>query len=203
MCGRGTLAPRRPSAPTLPPPPPPRPRSAAVAEAGLAHGQRLALAQHPRLGDLADEDGVVARQHLADDAALEVAERVVEDRAAVPAGVGGDLLDLARVALVGTPEVAGQLALPAGVDVDGEDAAGPDEADRVAVVLDRDHHRGRLEGGLDQPVGGEAVALRAVRDGDGVEAVGEHAQDGLLGGGIHRWLLLVCSPDSAASRTAL
>src|SRR5690348_6104834 len=93
----------------------------AMAEAGLAHGERLAFALHPRPDDLAGDERGVAGDEVAGHAALHVAESLGEYREPVRAGgmrQGGQLVSRAGARL---PERPGELALARLEDVDGEE----------------------------------------------------------------------------------
>src|SRR5215218_240847 len=131
-----------------------------------------------RGGDLPEVDCMVPGLHLADHAALQVGESLVEERGpgltrgVWRAGEG------AVLRLKGLGKLAGQVLLLRVEEVQGEDAALFDEVMRVWVLTDGDDDLLRLEGDLRDPAGGEPVglAIRAHDAGD-VEAVGDRLED--------------------------
>jgi hypothetical protein len=116
--------------------------------------------------------------HLADHPALQMGERLVEERrtrlsrGVWRAGEG------AVLGLEGLGELAGQIFLPCVEEVQGEDATLFDQVVRVLVLADGDDDLLRIERYLRDPAGGEPVGL-AVRANDArdVEAVGDGLQN--------------------------
>ena len=92
-----------------------------------------------RVLDLREEDGVRAAGHLLDDPALEVGQRVLEQR--LPGDAVDDRLPGEPVALAG--EAHRGVGRPLGQDVDGETARGSDHlAGRRRPVQADQQHRG-------------------------------------------------------------
>src|SRR5215207_6237516 len=90
---------------------------AEVPKPGLLLRQRLPLPPQSRLYDLADEHRVVPRRQLVAHAALQVTERIGQERDAGLARLPGLAGYLIRMGLRLAAEVAGQLLLPRLVDV--------------------------------------------------------------------------------------
>ena len=129
-------------------------------------------------GDLPEVDRMVPGLHLTDDPALQVGERILEERGprlsrgVWRAGKG------AVLRLEGLGELAGQVFLLSIEEVQGEDTTLFDQVVRVLIFADCDDDLLRLEGDLRDPAGSEPVdlAVRANDAGD-VEAVGDGLED--------------------------
>jgi hypothetical protein len=175
-----------------------------MAEARVAHGQRLALALEPGGDDLARDDGGVSRHKVPRHAALDVAQRAAQERQAVGAGGVGDPGQLVARPRARLAQGSRQLPLTGRVDVDGKESRGQDERQRGAVVLHGDGHHGRVERDLRQPVGREGVGHILVRARDGIQAIREQAQHGFLGRLIeHRIILSHAFVQPSASSVIL
>src|SRR5215211_3552402 len=129
-------------------------------------------------GDLAKVDGMVPGLHLADHAAFQVGECLVEEwgprlsRGVWRAG------ERSVLRLEGFGELTGQVYLLGIEEIQGKDTALFDKVVRVLVLTDGDHDLLRLEGDLRDPAGGEPIGL-AVRayDAGNVEAVRDGLED--------------------------
>jgi len=140
-----------------------------------------------RLGDLADDDVVVA---LLDDArhlAFDRGERGVEDRCAVAALVEGLAGELAAFERGRLEEGEGEALVLLAQHVEGEGLGVLDDRIGAAVGLDADDDQRRVERRLRHPVdrrrGDPALA---VVGGQHVDAVGDHPQRSFLGVLVHR-----------------
>ena len=143
-----------------------------TAELPAEVGQRRAVATG-RVLDLAEEDRVRAAGHLLDDAALQVGQRVVEERLAGDAA--DDPLAGELVALAG--EAHRRVRLPLGEDVDGEVARGRDRLPGRRRLVQADQQHRRLERQRAHGARRRAVALVLVLDGDHRHAAREAADD--------------------------
>src|ERR671920_1920712 len=116
--------------------------------------------------------------HLADHAALQVGESLIEERRPRRTSDVGRTGDGSVLRLERLGELTGQVFLLGVEEVQGEDAALLDQVVRVLVLANGDDDLLRLEGDLRDPAGGEPVglAVRAHDTGD-VKAVGDGLED--------------------------
>src|SRR3954467_7479517 len=121
---------------------------------------------------------VIARSSSSLQIALEVGQRLLQNRSARPAWQGPNPFQLIKVAPGLRPEVPSQLQLALFQYIHGETAAGVEQLVGSIVGVDADGQQERIEGSLHDPGGGEGVFPLTVGYPNDVNAQAKPAKQG-------------------------
>ena len=140
--------------------------------AGLPVCQRDPIRiQQAFVDDPPDHHHVIARRHFAGTLALELSQRLIEQRCAAGARLPGQACQL--VCLGGLTKVSRQIHLPLVQHVHGEMPAGHQQGMGLVAGIDAQGEHQGTKRNLHHPGGGEGIADFAVCDTDHVHAGGD------------------------------
>ena len=131
-------------------------------------------AQDRAVDDAAEDQFMVAGRMVAVQRAIEIRERIAQDRGARGADGPRDARELVRLWLA---EMRSQRHLILAQDADRKGPALDEEPRRAVLTVDGEGQEQRIEGTLHDPSRGECIVYGAVSNADHVHAVGQSATE--------------------------